>query len=183
MERGFKEQYERMLRSYEKCIAHSQWGDEPKLPYYGFEKDIQIVEDDFIHFFQDCLSLRDWITKDPSVPKRKRNIVNKYYQVDPELRWARDLANATKHLKLDPKRASVSEDMDIERVGIGYTIGSAPIGVPPYSRLYVGIRSPLPSLGISRLVGENNGLAIEAEELAMRCKASIDKLLRTNKLL
>lgn len=36
---------------------------------------------------------------------------------------------------------------------------------------------------ISRLVGENNGSAIEAEELAMRCKASIDKLLRTNKLL
>lgn len=183
MERNFREQYDRFVRSYKKCMSHSQWGDEPKLPYYGFAEDIEKVEDDFIHFFQDCLNLRDWISKDLKIKKGIRDKIQIHFKKEDCLRWARDLANATKHLKLRPKDASVNINVDFERVGIGYAIGSAPIGVPPYSRLFVGIKTDIPSLGISRLVGERDNPAMEAEELAILCKQSIDTFLRENKLI
>jgi hypothetical protein len=178
MDRSYKEQYERLKRSLEKCLSHSQWGDSPKLPYYGFEKDIQGIEDDFIHYFQDCLNLRDWITKDPSVPKNIKNKVKEYYKNEQCLKLARDLANASKHLKLDPSRVSVSTDVDMERVGIGYAIGSAPLGIPPYSRIFVGVKTTVPAMGLSRLVDE-----MEAEELATLCKNSIDTLLKNCNLM
>ena len=183
MERSFNEQYERLSRSYKKCISHSQWGDSPKLPYYGSCDDIQSIEDDFIHFFQDCLNLRDWITKDSKIPDSVKKKVTQFYKSEDCLRWARDLANATKHLKIDPKQASISENVDIERVGMGYAFGTSPIGVPPYSCLYVGIRTKIPGIGVSRLIGEKNGTAMEAEDLAILCKSSIDNLLKECKLI
>lgn len=58
-------------------------------------------DDDLWSFFQNCYHLKDWIKNDPDVADEIQRMVEKFVQDNEELRICADLANRSKHLKLD----------------------------------------------------------------------------------
>lgn len=55
-------------------------------------------------FFQNCYHLKDWLKNDESVPTRTGRAVEGFIGQDDALSICADLANATKHLRIDPTR-------------------------------------------------------------------------------
>ena len=87
---GWREQYERMLRSHGRFAALA-------LGYETASSDE--ARDAVFHFFQDAYHLKDWIKNDPKVAgvADPEGLVNG----SPELSLCADLCNGTKHGGLD----------------------------------------------------------------------------------
>src|SRR2546422_7357586 len=95
--RGWREQYDRMLRWFERL-------HEPGIPD-------ERRRDDYYAFFVICYHLKDWLQKDPLVPASVRKSVEKFIDTSPSLRMCADITNGVKHLVQDNAR-SVKIDPD-----------------------------------------------------------------------
>lgn len=110
----WQEQYERMRRS-KRRLERIATGRE--------DAGSDDARDALVHFFQDAYHLKDWIKNDDEVPT----------DVDPEdaiensdaLRLCADLANGTKHLKLQRTRTG---DLETGFMGQGVTVRPSPVG-------------------------------------------------------
>jgi hypothetical protein len=81
--RGWREQYDRMKR-WQTRLHEPGVADEQR-------------RDDFYAFFVSCFHLKDWLKRDPSVPRlvgeKAEELINR-----PSLRVCADIANGVKHL-------------------------------------------------------------------------------------
>jgi hypothetical protein len=68
------------------------------------DRDSTQYDDDLWSFFQNCYHLKDWIRNDPVVPNQVKRTVEEFVRRNDELRICADLANRSKHLKLDRPR-------------------------------------------------------------------------------
>lgn len=60
--------------------------------------------DELFSFFQHCWHLKDWIKNDETVPEATRRAVMKDVEAADRLLYCADLANGSKHLRLDKPR-------------------------------------------------------------------------------
>lgn len=95
---GWKGQLRRIERWHRRLTEAAQIGSDD-------------LEDFSYAFFQNAFHLRDWLVKD--FPHLKRNI-EAAFSANNELGVCRDIANATKHFKID-RRASVDTNISIAR--------------------------------------------------------------------
>ena len=95
-------QYDRMIRWYKKFEEIDQ-GKEVERERQDFFHDHDIV----YAFFQNCFHLKDWIINDPDVTLPKSDVVDYTYKTDC-LKLCSDIANGTKHLRLDKTRSGIS---------------------------------------------------------------------------
>jgi hypothetical protein len=91
---GWREQYDRMQRSYEHLVAVSR-GEHPDALSSDTAHDV------LYHFFQDAYHLKDWIAA--TMPAIRGQIEERIKDSKP-LCLCADLCNGTKHLRLDPRR-------------------------------------------------------------------------------
>jgi hypothetical protein len=117
---GWREQYERMLRSYDRLVAHGRgdvWASSDE------------ARDDLVRFFQDAFHLRDWIKNDrrPSVPQAARDDVGDAVDRTTPLQICADIANGSKHLVLDPKRPTKTRDVNTAITGQSVTVRPATV--------------------------------------------------------
>lgn len=68
------------------------------------DRDSVAYDDDLWTFFQQCYHLKDWIKNDLGIRDEIRNEVEAFVNGNEELRICADLANRSKHLKLDKVR-------------------------------------------------------------------------------
>ena len=72
------------------------------------EADRILQVDDIYHFFQDCWHLKDWIKNDATLSQSTREgIISEAKKTD-SLKYCADLANGSKHLKLERARKGVA---------------------------------------------------------------------------
>jgi hypothetical protein len=88
---GWREQYDRMHRSYELLLAVSR-GEHPDA------RSSDSARDALYHFFQDAYHLRDWIAT--TTPAIGGQIEERIHASKP-LCLCADLCNGTKHFRLD----------------------------------------------------------------------------------
>lgn len=98
---GFREQYERMLRWFEKFEKISD-GQE-------HTQDSDYYEDMMRAFFENCYYLKDWIKNDrqSGIPPQD---VEDFINNTPYMSLCADIANSHKHLRLIPWRERSQED-------------------------------------------------------------------------
>ena len=101
-------QYDRMMRWYERFKEIDQ-GKKDYTPDFFHDHDIVYA------FFQNCYHLKDWIINDPSVTL-PRNNVEDYIDKNDCLKICSDIANGTKHLKLDKSRSGINPTIDPLRI-------------------------------------------------------------------
>lgn len=65
--------------------------------------DKETFEDYLYVFFQNCYYLKDWLCKDPNVPKNVKDKVEEYITKTPALCLCSAIANGTKHFIYTPK--------------------------------------------------------------------------------
>jgi hypothetical protein len=121
---AWEEQFKRMARALKK-VEQPKTDDEEAL-------------DDIYSFFQNCWHLKDWIQHDDSLPpKISYAIVRDAHKME-SLRFCADLANGSKHLKLDKMERHGAKLLRIGKLAvsdaktgeilssseIGYVIGS-----------------------------------------------------------
>ena len=94
MIRDYTDQVKRMLRGYNRL---------PERPFLVKDDLTPEIQDNYIHFFQDCYHLKDWIKNDTSLNKDVCDAVEKYVTDTEALTFIASIANATKHLKLSNK--------------------------------------------------------------------------------
>jgi hypothetical protein len=94
---GWREQYDRLRRSYERlsAIAGGQTA--------GSSDE---ARDALFHFFQDAYHLKDWIKNDPAVTTG--NVEHHINDTD-VLRLCADLCNGTKHFRLKPQETRTGD--------------------------------------------------------------------------
>jgi hypothetical protein len=120
---GWREQYDRMRRSYfllTTVAAGRDWASPDE------------ARDALVHFFQDAYHLKDWIKNDPSLTKRDvEGLVNG----SQSLRLCADLCNGTKHLSLTGTRTG---DQATGFTGQSVAVRPAPAssGLPPDPALH-----------------------------------------------
>lgn len=61
-------------------------------------------DDDFWSFFQHCWHLKDWILNDDAAPAKMRESVMAFVKANQALQICADLANRSKHLRVEAKR-------------------------------------------------------------------------------
>lgn len=109
MNGSYEDQVNRMLRSYNKL---------PLCSLLIQEKCTSEIMDSYIHFFQDCYHLKDWIKNDTKFcQNRTRAKVEKFVNKNEALIYIASITNATKHLILDEKHKRNILDMDFESLG------------------------------------------------------------------
>jgi hypothetical protein len=91
----WRQQYERMVRSYQRV----------RVP----QANTEAYTDDLYHFFQDCLHLKDWLKNDESVPAGLRARIEGIVNNSEALRIVADVANSTKHFTLSKRRRGGAE--------------------------------------------------------------------------
>ncbi|MSR62090.1 MAG: hypothetical protein EXS08_06575 [Planctomycetes bacterium] len=82
--------------------------------------------DDLYAFFNACWSLKDWIKKDESIPKEKRETIVRAAENGPttdNIQICADVANLAKHLVRDPKR-SPFKDATIAGAHVVLSVGA-----------------------------------------------------------
>lgn len=108
--------------------------------------------DDMLAFFQNCFHLRDWLKTDGFFkPTKIAQSPFDYVESNSSLAICKDLANATKHMNLDPGRKS-STGHEPKTAGRSMAVI---VGSPTIVRLQANI--------------EHNGQLIDAFELATKC--------------
>jgi len=120
---GWREQYERMLRSYfllTTVAAGRQWASTDE------------ARDALVHFFQDAYHLKEWIKNDPQVTTTD---VEQFVNGSQPLRLCADLCNGTKHLSLKRTRTG---DRTTGFTGQSVAVRPAPAssGLPPDPALH-----------------------------------------------
>lgn len=90
--------YDRVLRFYKKVIsAHD--GIPYKPEHMTF--DAGEAQDNILVFFIFCHHIKDWIKNDPLVDPNAKDKVEGFIENNPCLGFCADIANGTKHFKLD----------------------------------------------------------------------------------
>ena len=94
---GWREQYDRMHRSYERLLA-VLCGEHPDA------RSSDTARDALYHFFEDAYHLKDWIkaTSTPAIGKQ----IEERIKVSKPLSLCADLCNGIKHFRLDPEAPS-----------------------------------------------------------------------------
>jgi hypothetical protein len=124
---GWREQYDRMLRSYRLLTAVAagrEWASSDE------------ARDVLIHFFQDAYHLKDWINNDPQATTRTG--VEQLVDASQPLSLCRDLCNGAKNPKLDPTRRPRAGDSPATFTGQSVAVRPATIGsgLPPDPALH-----------------------------------------------
>lgn len=97
----------------------------------------EVSSDRFFNFVVTAYSLADWIHNDPTVPPSAKSDLQRFRGTS-QIQICRDLANASKHFQLDPKRnpnpkvtaADSEQGFGIGRFGVGgYGVGEEEITV------------------------------------------------------
>jgi hypothetical protein len=106
------------------------------------ERDAQLLREEvssdrFFNFVVTAYSLADWIQNDPTVPASAKADLARFRST-PAIQVCRDLANASKHFQLDPRRnpnpavtaADSERGFGVGRYGMGgYGVGEEKITV------------------------------------------------------
>jgi len=97
----------------------------------------EVSSDRFFNYVVTAYSLADWIDKDPNVPASAKSDLQRFRGTN-EIQICRDLANASKHFQLDPRRnpsptvaaADSAQGFDVGRYDVGgYDVGEEEITV------------------------------------------------------
>ncbi|AKM82425.1 TPA: hypothetical protein DD449_05025 [Candidatus Berkelbacteria bacterium] len=107
---SFKEKFDLVTREFQEIcefkISESSLLDADKETY--------------IRFFRDCFHLKDWLRNDNAIKNNNaKNIIETYINNSSYLKFSADVANASKHKILNPKR-KIRVDKDIDLVESGY---------------------------------------------------------------
>jgi hypothetical protein len=150
----YREQYERMQRSYDRFREiNTRLADKVSSDY----------EDDVYAFFMHCYHLKDWVKNDTSVKTRMPNIgtdVERFISESEPLSLCVALCSSLKRLELDR----------------GHSSGPRIFGRRRYHyQLNIGSRS---SIKLEWLIDRNDKPPIDALELATECMAEWDKFLK-----
>ncbi|MEU4292111.1 hypothetical protein AB0E63_28130 [Kribbella sp. NPDC026596] len=89
---GWREQYDRMIRSRDQLIEVAT-GSGPQLISSDHARDA------LLHFYMDAYHLKDWIGNDPAAGTASTSVED-FVKATATLRLCADLANGAKHLKL-----------------------------------------------------------------------------------
>lgn len=103
----FKEKFDKVYQSYknicEQKISEDSMFDANKETY--------------IRFFQDCFHLKDWLKNDETIQsKRAKGNIEIYINNSNHLKFTADIANASKHKKIDFK-IRVDKEIDVAESG------------------------------------------------------------------
>lgn len=85
-----------------------------------------VSSDRFFNFVVTAYSLADWVQNDPAVPQPAKSDLKRFRSTT-AIKICRDLANASKHFQLDPKRnpdptvtaANSDQGFGVGRFGVG----------------------------------------------------------------
>lgn len=126
---GWREQYDRMHRSYERLAAVTR-GEHPDA------RSSDTARDALYHFFQDAYHLKDWI-KATTAPVIGKEIEDRIKDSKPPCLCA-DLCNGTKHFRLDPERKPKTGDHSTAFTGQDVAVrpATAGTGQPPRPALH-----------------------------------------------
>lgn len=94
MSEGWRDQYERMLRSHKRlkeAAGPSNIGSDE-------------ARDALYRFFQDAYHLKDWIKQDPALTSANKSDIEALFNRTIHMQITVDLCNATKHLRLTTTR-------------------------------------------------------------------------------
>jgi hypothetical protein len=92
----YVEQFERLIRWYERLKPVAEGRESPKSP--------EVHRDEIFAFFMNCHHLKDCIKNDPSAPHLK-NLVEPYINRSVPLSICADICNGLKHLTIDSSRS------------------------------------------------------------------------------
>ena|ERR1700719_794556 len=87
---AWEQQFKRVARALKK-VEQRKTDDEEEL-------------DDIYNFFQNCWHLKDWIKNDDGLSQEIRDAIVRDAETTESLRFCADLANGSKHLKLQKER-------------------------------------------------------------------------------
>jgi hypothetical protein len=120
---GWREQYGRMRRSYDRLIAEAQ-GE--------LSASSDHARDSLFHFFQDAYHLKDWLKNDPTVTIPAQTIEDAITDSD-VLSLCADLCNGTKHFRLTTTKTSdLGTGFDTQSVAVRpAAVGSGKLADPP----------------------------------------------------
>ena len=147
------EQFKRVSRWYDRFSeidrgrAHSRESE-----YY---------EDVVFSFFQNIWALRDWIINSAVLEKE---VVDAFFHNDLDLKFCRDIANGSKHLKI--KDPSIDQNLKISRRVYSLTLGIAE-----------------PEIQVRFYIEASGYKSIDAYELSGVAKAKCEAFLRQNNLI
>lgn len=126
---GWREQYDRMHRSYERLLA-VLCGEHPDA------RSSDTARDALYHFFEDAYHLKDWIkaTSTPAIGKQ----IEERIKVSKPLSLCADLCNGIKHFRLDPKHHPKTGDHSTAFTAQDVTVrpAAAGTGLPPQPALH-----------------------------------------------
>jgi len=108
---SYLQQYERMTRFLKRLENQN--------------RDQQDYVDDMWSFFQHCFHLKDWIKNDPQISPDIGSKIEEKINASQTLKIIADLANRSKHFRLDKKR----EDANL--TGVGVTIEVPVLSISP----------------------------------------------------
>jgi hypothetical protein len=91
----------------------------------------QITPDRFFNFVVTGYHIIDWIKHDPSVPQSAKNDRGSMFD-NPHVQICQDLANASKHFELDPKRARRDPVVEKTSAVSNFAYGTGAYGEGPY---------------------------------------------------
>src|SRR5690348_16998363 len=100
MQGNYSEQYQRILRQLERCRELYITGDQVGI--FGGERDSTTrAFDAFRSLFENLHHLKDWIKNDDTTSLQIREVVEDYVSSSSVLSLLADVANASKHRKLN----------------------------------------------------------------------------------
>jgi hypothetical protein len=97
---GYRDQLDRVRRYLNRVLTLGR-----KDPY------VIDYQDDVWSFFQNCWNLKDWMKHDPLVPREVKDRVVVAAESSTILAVANDIANASKHLKLNSPQANAAHSL------------------------------------------------------------------------
>jgi hypothetical protein len=116
---GWREQYDRMLRSHMLLVRVAGGHDAASSDQ---------ARDALVHFFQDAYHLKDWIKNDPQVTTRDpEHLVD----TSEPLRLCADLCNGTKHFRLTKKARTGDRTTAFTSQSVAVRPAAAGSGLPP----------------------------------------------------
>ncbi len=103
----FKEKFDKVYQSY-KNICEQKISEGSML---------DANKETYIRFFQDCFHLKDWLKNDETIrSKRAKENIELYINNSKYLKFTADIANASKHKKID-RIIRVDKEIDIAESG------------------------------------------------------------------
>lgn len=147
----YLEQYERVKRYYQRL----QEIDQGRI----HDRSSDYYDDEFLTFFLHCYHLKDWIKNDESVSPTIRDNVETFITINQCFHYCADIANGTKHLKLNRRRI----EKEITKGPRHFEL-----------ELTAGKKDAIIKEKFSFLIGENK---IDGFELATECLQKWEKFI------